>query len=154
MDDKLSKDKKRTPLQDKKAEELQELKEEKINPAEEPKPKTKRKKKKVEIDFTRLQSEADGLLALLQSLRETAGITKPLPETTRLMFAGSYVSLIEKYGEKGFQFMPEILMGCALLMIGIDTYKNLPKRSSADKESKGEKKISNSSVLDESARDL
>lgn len=69
--------------------------------------------------------EARFILDFIAMIREGAGIQKPLPEHNQTMFCASYHAIACKYGATMARWMPEIMFGGSLLLIGFDTYKEL-----------------------------
>jgi len=156
-------EKKKTPLQDEKEKKLVKLLDnkaeadnqddagkrksttEKVETVTE-KPKKKKaytRKKKVVApppDPEQLKKEGMFFIDLMSNGRKSMGIEKPIAESSQVMFVNSYAMLIIKYGDIATKWMPEVLMGTCLVIIGFDTLTEYKKIRLAEKKAKEDKK--------------
>lgn len=143
----------KTPFQQDKGDKINDKKTELEQKGKEPDPdpgKAKRqyKRKEAFIPPTPEDSavEAQFFLEFIGKMRETAGITKAMPEFYGKMFVTSYYTIACKYGPIMSRWLPELMFGGTLFLMGIDTLTELKKIKAAqakeaqvikDKETRG-----------------
>lgn len=117
---------KRDKIDDKKIELDQKGKEPDPEPG---KPKRRYTKKEAFVLPTPDESaiEAQFFLEFIGKMRETAGITKAMPEFYGKMFITSYYTMACKYGPIMSRWLPELMFGGTLFLMGIDTLTELKK---------------------------
>jgi hypothetical protein len=112
--------------------------------ATEKKPRKKRKKKELEKPVVTqtpedLEKEGEFFVGLVDVMRKNIGVEKPLPAMPRSMFITSYAKLVQKYGPVASQYMPELMMVGACIMIVYDTKRELLDIRNAQKVPETEK---------------
>lgn len=93
--------------------------------------------------------EAQFFLEFIGKMRETAGITKAMPEFYGKMFVTSYYTMACKYGPIMSRWLPELMFGGTLFLMGIDTLSELKKIKLAEAEANVAKKPQSKSLTEE-----
>lgn len=84
--------------------------------------------------------QAEGLLSILNLIRaEMLGVIKPIPANAAGLFKQSAPDIMLKYGGSIAAWMPELLFGASLILIGLDTFSEFKKISLAAHAQKIEK---------------
>lgn len=133
---------KRAKIEDKKAEIEAETTETPGAEAAPDRGKPKRKytrKKKVEFVAPTMEEtavEAQFFLEFITKLRQGAGIQKVLPDFYHKTFIMSYHTMAAKYGAMMSMWLPELMFGGTLLLIGVDTLVELKRIKIAEAATK------------------
>jgi len=98
-----------------------------------PKPKRARRGRKPRFDPEQSAVEAQALLEIIGLMRRGLDVEKPIPDHAVALFHTGYVQVVMQYGPVASQYMPLIIFGTSLLIIGADTWVEAKKIAIAKK---------------------